>query len=55
MSFFLANSMQLLFGAPPRNYNTFAFDNGALYLKGIEIGDVKVPLLRIITIARPSC
>ena len=50
VSFFLANSMQLLFGAQPRNYNTFAFDNGALYLKGIEIGDVKVPLLRLITI-----
>ena len=50
VSFFLANSMQLLFGAQPRNYNTFAFNNGALYLKGIEIGDVKVPLLRIITI-----
>jgi branched-chain amino acid transport system permease protein len=42
--------MQLLFGAQPRNYNTFAFNNGALYLKGIEIGDVKVPLLRLITI-----
>ena len=51
VSFFLANSMQLLFGAQPRNYNTFAFNNGALYLKGIEIGDVKVPLLRIITIS----
>ena len=50
VSFFLANSMQLLFGAQPRNYNTFAFNNGALYLKGIEIGDVKVPLLRLITI-----
>ena len=50
VSFFLANSMQLLFGAQPRDYNTFALNNGALYLKGIEIGDVKVPLLRLITI-----
>jgi branched-chain amino acid transport system permease protein len=50
VSFFLANSMQLLFGAQPRNYNTFDLSNGALYLKGIDIGDVKVPLLRIITI-----
>jgi branched-chain amino acid transport system permease protein len=50
VSFFLANSMQLLFGAQPRNYNTFAFNNGELYLKGIQIGDVKVPLLRLITI-----
>src|SRR3954464_8165543 len=27
VSFFLANSMQLLFGATPRNYDTFALDN----------------------------
>ena len=51
VSFFLANSMQLLFGAQPRNYNVFALNNGALYLKGIDIGDVRVPLLRIITIS----
>ena len=50
VSFFLANSMQLLFGATPRNYNTFDLSNGALYLKGIDIGNVRVPLLRIITI-----
>jgi branched-chain amino acid transport system permease protein len=50
VSFFLANSMQLLFGAQPRNYNTFSFNNGELYLKGLEIGNVKVPLLRLITI-----
>jgi branched-chain amino acid transport system permease protein len=43
--------MQLLFGAEPRNYNTFSLSNGALYLKGIDIGNVRVPLLRIITIA----
>jgi branched-chain amino acid transport system permease protein len=50
VSFFLANSMQLLFGATPRNYNTFDLSNGALYYRGIDIGNVKVPLLRIITI-----
>ncbi len=50
VSFFLANSMQLLFGADPRNYNTFDLSNGALYLRGIDIGNVRVPLLRIITI-----
>jgi branched-chain amino acid transport system permease protein len=50
VSFFLANSMQLLFGATPRNYDTFDLSNGALYLKGIDIGSVRLPLLRIITI-----
>ncbi len=51
VSFFLANSMQLLFGADPRNYNTFDLSNGALYLKGVDIGNVRLPLLRIITIS----
>jgi branched-chain amino acid transport system permease protein len=50
VSFFLANSMQLLFGATPRNYDTFNLANGALYLKGIDIGNVRLPLLRIVTI-----
>jgi branched-chain amino acid transport system permease protein len=50
VSFFLANSMQLLFGATPRNYNTFDLSHGALYLRGIDIGNVRVPLLRIITV-----
>jgi branched-chain amino acid transport system permease protein len=50
VSFFLANSMQLLFGATPRNYDTFALSNAALYLKGFDIGNVHVALLRIITI-----
>ena len=50
VSFFLANSMQLLFGAQPRNYDTFSLSNGALYLRGIDIGNVRVPLLRIVTI-----
>jgi len=50
VSFFLANSMQLLFGATPRNYDTFSLSNGALYLRGIDIGNVRVPMLRIITV-----
>ena len=50
VSFFLAYSMQLMFGAEPRDYNTFALDNGALYFKGFDVGNVRVPLLRIITI-----
>ncbi len=50
VSFFLANSMQLLFGATPRTYNAFNLGNGELYFKGFNIGDVRVPLLRIITI-----
>ncbi len=51
VSFFLANSMQLLFGAETRTYDTFSLSNGALYLRGLDIGNVRVPLLRIITIS----
>jgi branched-chain amino acid transport system permease protein len=50
VSFFLANSMQLLFGAPPRNYDTFAILDAVLYTSGFNIGNVHMPLLRIITI-----
>jgi branched-chain amino acid transport system permease protein len=50
VSFFLANSMQLLFSATPRTYNTFEIGNGELYFKGFDIGNVRVPLLRIITV-----
>jgi len=50
VSFFLANSMQLLFGATPRTYNTFEIGNAELYLKGFNIGNVHVPLLRIVTV-----
>src|SRR5262245_65126526 len=50
VSFFLTYSMQLMFGAQQRDYGTFALSNGSLYLKGFNIGDVRVPLLRIITI-----
>jgi branched-chain amino acid transport system permease protein len=51
VSFFLANSMQLLFGAAPRNYDTFEIQNAVLYTSGFNIGNVHVPLLRVITIA----
>jgi branched-chain amino acid transport system permease protein len=50
VSFFLANSMQLLFGAQPRNYDIFDLSNASLYTKGVDIGTVHVALLRIITI-----
>ena len=46
VSFFLAYSMQLLFGAQQRNYETFSLSGGALYFKGFHIGGVRVPLLR---------
>jgi len=51
VSFFLTYSMQLLFGAEIRDYNVFSLDNGALFLKGFNIGSVRVPLLRIIIMA----
>ncbi len=50
VSFFIAYSMQLLFGAAPRNYDTFSLDGGALYSDGFDIGNVRVPMIRIITI-----
>ena len=50
VSFFIAYSMQLMFGAALKNYDIFALDGGALYFKGFDIGNVRVPLIRIITI-----
>jgi branched-chain amino acid transport system permease protein len=50
VSFFLANSMQLLFGATPRNYDTFDLHGAVLYTSGFDIGQVHVPLLRIIPV-----
>ncbi len=50
VSFFLSNSMQLLFGAQQRDYQSYNLSNGALYFRGFTIDDVKVPLLRIITV-----
>ena len=51
VSFFLTYSMQLMFGAQQRNYDTFYLSGGSLYLKGIEIGNVRVSWIRVITIA----
>jgi branched-chain amino acid transport system permease protein len=50
VSFFLANSFQLMFGAQQFNYGIFDLDGGALFIKGFEIGNVHIPLIRIITI-----
>jgi branched-chain amino acid transport system permease protein len=50
VSFFIAYSMQLMFGTQQRDYNAFGIDNGKLFLEGFNIGNVRVPLLRIIII-----
>ena len=50
VSFFLANSMQLMFGAQQFDYGTFTLGGGVLYTEGFSIGDVHIPLIRIITI-----
>jgi branched-chain amino acid transport system permease protein len=50
VSFFIAYSMQLMFGAQFRDYDTFSMANGALFFKGFDIGNVRVPLVRIIII-----
>jgi branched-chain amino acid transport system permease protein len=50
VSFVLANSMQLMFGAQQYDYGIFGLDGGSLYLQGFNIGNVHVPLIRIITI-----
>jgi branched-chain amino acid transport system permease protein len=51
VSFFLSYSMQLMFGAEQRDYDSIYLGNGVLYNKGFDIGSTHVPLLRIITIA----
>ena len=50
VSFFLAYSMQLLFGAQQRDYDSFSLCHGCLYFKGFHIGGVRVPLIRDIII-----
>src|SRR5258708_26387971 len=40
----------MLFGATPRNYNIYELANASLYTKGLNIGNVHVALLRIITV-----
>jgi branched-chain amino acid transport system permease protein len=50
VSFLLANSMQLLFGAQQRDYGIFQLHSGSLFLSGFDIDQVHIPLLRVITI-----
>ena len=50
VSFFLANSMQLLFGAQQFNYASYNLSGGALYFRGFNLDGVHIPVLRIITI-----
>jgi branched-chain amino acid transport system permease protein len=50
VSFLLANSMQLLFGAQQRDYGIFELHGGSLFLSGFDLDGVHIPLLRIITI-----
>ena len=50
VSFFLVYSMQLMFGAQQRDYNAFAMADGALFFKGVDIGNVRLSLLRIVII-----
>jgi branched-chain amino acid transport system permease protein len=50
VSFFLAYSVQLLFGAQQRDYLSFSLCNGCLYTKGFSIGNVHISLLRIIVV-----
>jgi branched-chain amino acid transport system permease protein len=50
VSFFLAYSMQLLFGAQYRDYDLFDVPGNPLFLKGFTIGGVKVSLVRDIII-----
>src|SRR4051794_40912863 len=50
VSFFLAYSMQLLFGAQYRDYDLFDVPGNPLFLHGFTIGGVKISLVRIIII-----
>src|SRR5438270_2603941 len=50
VSFFLANSFQLMFGAQQFDYGIFNLDSGSLFFRGFDIGNVHIPLIRIITI-----
>lgn len=50
VSFFLSYSMQTLFGAEQRDYDAFSLGNGVLFLEGFNIGNVRIPLLRIVII-----
>src|ERR687887_2933988 len=45
VSFFLAYSVQLLFGAQQRDYNAISLCNACLYFNGFSIGSVHIALL----------
>ena len=46
VSFFLANSFQLMFGAQQYDYGMFNLDGGSLFFRGFDIGNVHIPLIR---------
>src|SRR5499427_6650095 len=50
VSFFLAYSMQLLFGAQYRDYDLFDASNGVLFLKGFSIGNTRISYIRDVII-----
>ncbi|MER3409765.1 MAG: branched-chain amino acid ABC transporter permease LivH [Thermoleophilia bacterium] len=50
-SFFLQNSVLLLFGADFKQYETIDLAGGALYLQGIDWGAFHISLVRIVVIA----
>jgi branched-chain amino acid transport system permease protein len=50
VSFFLAYSVQLLFGAEQRDYGAISLCNGCLYFNGFSIGNVHIALLRIVIV-----
>ncbi len=50
VSFFLAYSVQLMFGSQQRDYDAFSLGEGTLFFSGFDIGNVRIPLLRIIII-----
>ena len=43
VSFFLANSMQLLFGAQQFDYASYSCSGGSLYFRGFDVDTVHVP------------
>ena len=55
VSFFIAYSMQLMFGAQQRDYNAFGIDNGRLFLEGFDIGNVRCRSSGSSSSSRPSC
>jgi branched-chain amino acid transport system permease protein len=51
VSFFLAYSMQLLFGAQYRDYDLFSLPGNPLFLNGFRIDNVQISVVRIIIIS----